>query len=88
MKIDFNNVRRRALASYSGLVRTLKDRTEDGQVKVSLWEIESDMENLRSALVGIALTHEPGNAEFADVLGDGEIVPSLFDEEEDDHDPE
>ncbi len=82
MQVDFNNVRRQALAAYGGLVRTLKDRTDEtGRITVERREIENDMENLRYTLVTIALTYEPDDPEFQDVLGD-EIVPSLCDEDE------
>lgn len=82
MNIDFNNVRRKAIACYSGLVRTLKAKTDEtGRITVERYQIEDDMENLCDALVAIALTHDPGNLEFQDVLGD-ERVPSLCDEEE------
>lgn len=82
MNIDFNNVRRQAIAAYSGLVQTIKGRMDEShRVELQRFEIEDDMENLRSALVGIALTHVEGNDDFQDVLGDA-IVPSLCEDED------
>lgn len=81
MNIDFNNVRRQAVAAYSGLVRTIKSRTRHGTIKIEQREIEDDMENLRQCLVVIALAHVEDDPGFADVLGD-EILPSLCDDEE------
>jgi hypothetical protein len=80
MKIDFNNVRRQAIAAYSRVVRKLRAHTEGGQMSIDVCEIETDMDDLRSALVGIGATFEPGNAEFECVLTD-ERLPALNDDD-------
>lgn len=81
MQVDFNNIRRTALAAYTGLVNTLKDKTDEtGRIEVDRRVIEDDMETLRMALVTIALTYEPGDDEFRDVLG-YDIIPSLLEAE-------
>jgi len=81
MNIDFNNVRRQAIAAYSSLVRTLRAHTKDSQIVVDVCEIETAMDDLRSALVGIGATYEPGNDDFQCVLLD-ERVPVLEEEQQ------
>jgi len=74
MKIDFNNVRRSALAHYKGLIITLQSRCDGRTITVDVAEIEHNLNNLRDCLVGIACTYQPGDSEFQDVLGDERVL--------------
>jgi hypothetical protein len=83
MKIDFNNVRKQALRSYSCLVNELNISTDGSavgnMVRVPADSIKDHLDDLRSALVGIACTYEPDNSDFQCVLGEDQHIP-LFNE--------
>lgn len=86
MKVDFNNVRRKAIIAHNHLVHLLNDQLdESGKVCVSREDLEKPLEQLRNALVVIALTHVEGDPEFQDVLGDC-VVPEFAPEEDEDDD--
>lgn len=82
MKVDFNNLRRCAVAEYNELVRRLNDHIVNGRyVNVLIEDIEELLDDLRMSIATIALTHDEGNDEFMDVLKDG--VLNVFAKEKD-----
>ena len=82
MKVDFNNIRRRALAAHNKLVELLNEHIiSSDEVLVSVDSLRRPMESLRQYLVAIALSYDEGNPDMQDVLGD-EIVPEFAPEEE------
>lgn len=68
MKINFNNVRRNACRAHDRLVRKLNAATKDGQVRISVDNLEDVMNDLRMAVGAIASTYEEGNDDFKDVF--------------------
>jgi len=83
MNIDFNNVRRQALAAYGDLVRTLKYHTDvKGRIAVDRCEIRSAVDDLRSAIIAIAASYQAGDPDCRCVLKESEIVPWLYLEDE------
>ena len=89
MNIDFNNVRKCAIANYSALVKELNaglnSSNGEGMVVVSADDIQEIMDNLRSDLVAIGATYQADDPEFICVLDDNEIIPCFnTDPEEDD----
>jgi len=77
MKIDFNNVRRKALKCHDRLVRTLNEHlTESGcTVVVDTDQIEDDMNELRDLIGSIAMTFVDGNPAIANVFE--EVYPGV-----------
>jgi len=84
MNIDFNHVRRQAVDAYGEVVKALKQGKDGHKITVELCWIERCLEDLRSALVGIACTYEEDNPDFAAILGGEEVLPVLCDDEEED----
>jgi predicted MPP superfamily phosphohydrolase len=86
MKIDFNNVRRGAIANYSALVKQLNaglnSSNGEGMVVVSADDIQEIMDDLRSDLVGIGATHQPDDPDFICVLEEGKTIPCFNPSEE------
>lgn len=81
MKVDFNNLRRCAVAEYNELVRRLNNHIVNGNyVNVPIEDIEEILDDLRMSIATIALTHDDGNDEFVDVLGNGVLI--LFNKED------
>lgn len=72
MKIDFNNVRRSAIANYNDAVRSLPDDCSNS--------FRRAMKDLRMDLVAIAATYVPDEPDFACVLDDNLNVEDIDDE--------
>jgi len=73
VKVDFNNVRRKALAAYKDICGKLNDHNFNDTVEIPTDDLRRPMDNLRDCLVTICLTYDEGNADFLDVLGDEEV---------------
>jgi len=80
MKIDFNNVRRKAIVAYCRLVSALNNRISEDKVIIHVSELE-DAHHLRQALIAIACTYEKGDDNFKCILGDNDNIP-IFNEKE------
>lgn len=83
MKVNFNNVRLKAIRSYSRLCRTLNSEIHDGDLTVTPEEIQHDMDDLRDALVTIACCYQEGDEGFEDISDKIGDVPSFNEEPED-----
>jgi len=71
MNIDFNNVRVSAINNFNSLVRNLNTSIGcNGEIRIFKTTIERNIDNLRSALVGIGATYEKDNEDFKCVLDD------------------
>jgi hypothetical protein len=85
MQIDFNNVRRKAGATYNELVRFLSKKNNGGTVCFDDEEIEEIMHDLRSSIGAIMCTYESGDDGFQCLyepllLLYGSLVGSCIDE--------
>lgn len=78
MKIDFNNVRRQSVYSLNSLIIAIKEHFE----KDIPDSIKTPLENLRSAVVGIACIYSEDDPECVCILDDNLGVESIEDEEE------
>jgi hypothetical protein len=72
MKVDFNNLRLKALKAHDSLIRTLNEHilSEGYTVHVDCDQIASDLEDLRQYIGGIAMVYEEGNDNFKNVFED------------------
>lgn len=74
VKVDFNNVRERAVLNYNSLVRTLNaHRVNGGYINMPCDSIERIMVELRQDIAIIAMTYEEGREDFKNVIGDNEV---------------
>ena len=78
MKIDFNNVRRQSVYSLNSLIIAIKEHFK----KDIPDSIKTPLENLRSAVVGIACIYSEDDPECVCILDDNLGVESIEDEEE------
>jgi len=91
MKIDFNNVRKKALDSYNKLVKKLNcsicTDIDYARVIVPIRDIQRDLDNLRDALIGIGCTYNEKDGaldpDFLCVLNDNDDLLTFNPEEED-----
>lgn len=81
MEVDFNHVRRIAIDSFSDLVKTLRKRRDGDTISVRVWEIETCIDDLRSAITTIGASYLPDDKRVAVVLKKGEVLPALNYEE-------
>lgn len=91
MKVDFNNLRLRALKAHDRLVTTLNEhRTDSGYtIHVDCDQIEDDLNDLRQYLGSIASTYQEGDPNFKDVFSEhypGETAMKVFNPEEGEQD--
>lgn len=95
MKVNFNNLRKQALYSYSRLVDKLNENIEqtrkdenDPDCNRFWWlttdDIQKDMDDLRSLLCTIACVYEPDDEEFADLSDVCDSISVFNPEKEDD----
>jgi hypothetical protein len=69
MKINFNNVRRQACFAYDRLCKKLNFSKEyEGYMLIDPSSIQKEMDDLRSMIGAIAMTHEEGNEDFQDIF--------------------
>lgn len=80
MKVNFNNLRKKACISLDAVIKELNEATHDHYITISPNRLRQDIAELRSCLFAIASTYEEGNDDFKDI-GD-EISIAWFDEED------
>lgn len=93
MTVNYNNLRKQALYSYSRLVDTLNNNLEEAQKEsceeewfymLRVDDIQKDMDDLRSLLCTIACVYEPDDEEFADLSDICDSISVFNPEKEDD----
>jgi len=76
MKVNFNEVRKRALLAYERLCGKLNEAIVDRKIDIHVQEIQKDMDDLKLNLGVIAMTFDP------DVEGFDDVFSSVYDEDE------
>lgn len=80
MKVNFNNLRRKACASLDAIIKELNSRDSvGGFLTLPRDTIRKDISELRSCLLALAFTYDEGNDDFKDI-GD-EVSIAWFGEE-------
>jgi len=87
MKVNFNNLRKKACYSYDRLATKLNDALnsppyEEGEMVVYTEDIQEEMDNLRELIMGIAMVYKEGDEDFKDVSDEVEPI-AWFNKEED-----
>lgn len=80
MKVNFNNLRKKACVSLDAVIKELNESTHDGDITIPVNRLKRDIGELRSCLLAIAFTYKEGDNDFKDI-GD-EISIAWFDEED------
>lgn len=88
MKINFNNVRKSALRSYTDLVKVLNKSlctdVDYTRVVVPVQDIQRYLDSLRESLIAIGCTYNENDPDFKDIIEDQEII--CFNPEEENND--
>lgn len=88
MKVNFNNLRKKACYAYDSLARKLnesidKDSDSYEDIQISSEDIQEEMDELRYLIMSIAMVYEEGNEDFKDILEDVEDITWFNQEDED-----
>lgn len=74
MKVDFNNVRLKAINEYNALVKKLNgaicEDTDMNRVVIPVGDLQRTIDNLRDSIVTIGLAYDEGNEDLKCVLTD------------------
>lgn len=82
MKVNFDNLRRKTMDSYSTLVNTLQLGFINGSIiEVNVQEIKQDIDALRQGLAFIACCHDPQTENFSDLGEEALKMPTLVEED-------
>ena len=78
MKVNFNNMRKKAIQAYNDLVKKLNgslvEDTDYIRVIVPVQDIQRTLDNLRDALVTIGCTYEENDPDFQCVINDNDEI--------------
>ena len=87
MKVNFNNLRKKACVAYNSIVDTLNETAKspphgEDEMVVYKDDIQDDLNWLRDCLSGIICTYEEGNEDFKDLSDEIELKSFNYEEDE------
>jgi hypothetical protein len=64
MEVNFDGLRKRLIVDYNSLVKKLNRANKDGEIRIEPFDIDLELDGLRSALVTLAFIYQNGEDGF------------------------